>query len=71
MLDPGMYPGQAIFDQGWWSEEYMDGDSYYSLIYPWINPTNEVCYLSGVWSPNMAWNEVLMQCPSTAKGRCA
>lgn len=56
VLDPGMYPGQAIFDQGWWSE-YMDGDSYNSLIYPWINPTNEVYYLSGVWSPNMAWNE--------------
>ena len=35
----------------------MDGDSYNSLIYPWINPTNEVYYLSGVWSPNMAWNE--------------
>ena len=31
----------------------MDGDSYNSLIYPWINPTNEVYYLSGVWSPNM------------------
>ena len=30
VLDPGMYPGQAIFDQGWWSE-YMDGDSYMSV----------------------------------------
>lgn len=56
ITDTGMHTGQVIFDQGWWSE-YTGDDSYNSLIYPWINPTNEVYYVSSVWSPNMAWNE--------------
>lgn len=54
--DPGVYPTQCIFDQGWWSA-YDNGTSYNSLIWPWINPTNEVYYLCSVWAPNMAWNE--------------
>ncbi len=54
--DPGVYPTQCIFDQGWWSH-YDNGTSYNSLIWPWINPTNEVFYMVSVWSPNMAWNE--------------
>ncbi len=54
--DPGVYPTQCIFDQGWWSA-YDNKTSYNSLIWPWINPTNEVYYLVSVWSPNMAWNE--------------
>lgn len=56
VLDPGMYPGQVLFDQGWWSR-YTGGESYNSLIYPWINPIHEIYYVSSVWSPNMAWNE--------------
>ena len=56
VLDEGLYPGQVVFEQGWWSN-FTDGQSYNSLIWPWINPTNEVYYLSSVWSPNMAWNE--------------
>lgn len=54
--DPGVYPTQCIFDQGWWSA-YDNGTSYNSLIWPWINPTNEAYYVVSVWSPNMAWNE--------------
>ncbi len=56
VCDPGMYPGQVIFDQGWWSR-YTGDESYNSLIYPWINPIHEIYYVSSVWSPNMAWNE--------------
>ncbi len=54
--DPGVYPTQCIFDQGWWSH-YDNNTSYNSLIWPWINPTNEAYYMVSVWSPNMAWNE--------------
>ncbi len=54
--DPGVYPTQCIFDQGWWSA-YDNGSSYNSLIWPWINPTNEAYYIVSVWAPNMAWNE--------------
>ncbi len=67
VCDPGMHTGQVIFDQGWWSE-YTDGDSYNSLIYPWINPTNEVYYVSSVWSPNMAWNETACNVRLLQKG---
>lgn len=56
ITDTGMHIGQVIFDQGWWSR-YTGDESYNSLIYPWINPTNEVYYVSSVWAPNMAWNE--------------
>ena len=58
VFDPGMHTGQVVFDQGWWSR-YTDGQSYNSLIWPWINPTNEVYYMVSVWSPNMAWNETV------------
>lgn len=56
VVDPGMYPGQVIFDMGWWSR-YTGNESYNSLIFPWINPIHEIYYVSSVWSPNMAWNE--------------
>lgn len=56
IVDPGMYPGQVIFDMGWWSR-YTGDESYNSLIFPWINPIHEIYYVSSVWSPNMAWNE--------------
>ncbi len=56
VLDPGIYPRQCVFEMGWWSR-YTNGDSYNSLIYPWINPIHEIYYISSVWSPNMAWNE--------------
>ncbi len=56
--DPGVYPTQCMFDQGWWSS-YDNSTSYNSLIWPWINPTNEVYYVVSVWSPNMAWNETV------------
>lgn len=56
VCDPGMYPGQVVFDMGWWSR-YTGDESYNSLIYPWINPIHEIYYVSSVWSPNMAWNE--------------
>lgn len=56
VVDPGMYPGQVIFDMGWWSR-YTGDESYNSLIFPWINPIHEIYYVSSVWSPNMAWNE--------------
>lgn len=58
VCDPGMAPGQVIFDQGWWSR-YTGEESYNSLIFPWINPIHEIYYMSSVWSPNMAWNECL------------
>ena len=67
ITDTGMFPGQVIFDQGWWSE-YTDEESYNSLIYPWINPTNEVYYVPSVWAPNMAWNETLCAIELVEKG---
>lgn len=67
MTDAGMFPGQVIFDQGWWSQ-YTDDESYNSLIYPWINPTNEVYYVASVWAPNMAWNETLCNVELIQKG---
>ena len=54
--DAGMHAGQVVFEQGWWSG-FTAGMNYNTLIWPWINPTNEVYYVSSVWSPNMAWNE--------------
>ncbi len=56
IANPGMYKGQVEFEQGWWSN-FTDKMNYNTLIWPWINPTNEVYYVSSVWSPNMAWNE--------------
>ena len=65
--DEGVYPGQCIFDQGWWSK-YDNGTSYNSLIFPWINPTHEVYYVPSVWSPNMAWNECACNVKLLEKG---
>ncbi|MGI6590098.1 MAG: molybdopterin-containing oxidoreductase family protein [Eggerthellaceae bacterium] len=67
ICDPGMYPGQVIFDQGWWSR-YTGGESYNSLIWPWINPIHEIYYVSSVWSPNMAWNECVCDVRLLEKG---
>ncbi len=67
ITDAGMHTGQVIFDQGWWSR-YTGDSSYNSLIYPWINPTNEVYYVSSVWSPNMAWNECVCNVRLLEKG---
>ena len=67
ITDSGMYPGQVIFDQGWWSR-YTDDSSYNTLIYPWINPTMEVYYVMSVWAPNMAWNECLCDVKLVEKG---
>ena len=67
ITDTGMHTGQVIFDQGWWSR-YTGDESYNSLIYPWINPTNEVYYVSSVWSPNMAWNECVCNVRLLEKG---
>lgn len=65
--DEGVYPGQCIFDQGWWSK-YDNDTSYNSLIWPWINPTHEVYYVASVWSPNMAWNECVCNVRLINKG---
>lgn len=65
--DEGVYPGQCIFDQGWWSK-YDNQTSYNSLIWPWINPTHEVYYIPSVWSPNMAWNECVCNVRLLNKG---
>ncbi len=67
VTDPGMYPGQVIFDQGWWSR-YTGDESYNSLIFPWINPIHEIYYVSSVWSPNMAWNECVCDVRLLEKG---
>lgn len=67
ITDPGMYPGQVVFDQGWWSR-YTNNESYNSLIYPWINPIHEIYYVSSVWSPNMAWNECVCDVRLLEKG---
>lgn len=56
VYETGLYPKQCVFEQGWWSR-FTAGQSYNTLIWPWINPTNEVYYVGSVWSPNMAWNE--------------
>jgi len=31
--DPGLYPGQCVFEMGWWSR-YTNGESFNSLIWP-------------------------------------
>lgn len=58
VLTPGIHRGVVIFEQGWWSR-YLHGDSYNTLVYPWIKPTHEVYFLPGMWSPNSSWNECL------------
>ena len=57
-LEPGLHPGVVIFDQGWWSR-YLKNSSYNSLTFPWINPTNIIYFVPGVWEPTTAWNEVV------------
>lgn len=56
VFEPGLWPKQLVFEQGWWSR-YTQGNSCGSLIYPFINPIHETYYIGGIWSPNMAWNE--------------
>ncbi len=58
ILDPGVGQNVVVFEQGWWSR-YLNGESFNSLTYPFIKPTNEVYFVPGVWSPNAAWNECL------------
>lgn len=59
VLDPGVGRKIVIFEQGWWSR-YLGGASYNSLTYPFIKPTNEVYFVPGIWAPNAAWNECLV-----------
>jgi len=59
VIDPGCRPGTAIFEQGWWAR-YLGNESYNSLTMPWIKPTHEVYFVPGIWSPNTAWNECLV-----------
>lgn len=59
VLDPGIGKNVAVFVQGWWSR-YLEGDSYNSLTYPFIKPTHEVYFVPGMWAPNTAWNECLV-----------
>lgn len=58
-IDPGIHDECLIFEEGWWSR-YTGGSSYNSLIYPFINPTNEVHFVPQIWSPNTSWNECLV-----------
>lgn len=59
VLDPGMSRQLVIFEQGWWSR-YLKETSYNSLTYPFIKPTHEVYFVPGMWAPNTAWNECLV-----------
>lgn len=59
LLDPGIGRQMVIFEQGWW-RRYLRGDSYNSLTYPFIKPTHEVYFVPGMWAPNTAWNECLV-----------
>jgi anaerobic selenocysteine-containing dehydrogenase len=59
VIDPGCSQGTAIFEQGWWAR-YLKNESYNSLTMPWIKPTHEVFFVPGIWSPNTAWNECLV-----------
>lgn len=58
ILDPGNGRNCVVFEQGWWSR-YLNGESFNSLTYPFIKPTNEVYFVPGIWVPNTAWNECL------------
>ena len=58
VLDPGLNQKVVVFEQGWWSQ-YLKGDSYNSLTYPFIKPTHEIYFVPGIWAPNTAWNETL------------
>lgn len=54
--EPGLYPGQVIFEMGWWAR-YTHMNSYNSLIYPFINPVHEQYAIASVWDPVLAFNE--------------
>ncbi|HVJ48818.1 molybdopterin-dependent oxidoreductase [Desulfitobacterium sp.] len=58
VVDPGVGRKVAVFEEGWWAR-YLKGQSYNSLTYPFIKPTNEVYFVPGIWAPNTAWNECL------------
>ncbi|NLL18011.1 MAG: molybdopterin-dependent oxidoreductase [Clostridia bacterium] len=59
VLDPGMSRQMIVFEQGWWAR-YLKDTSYNSLTYPFIKPTHEVYFVPGMWAPNTAWNECLV-----------
>lgn len=59
VLDPGVGRQVVVFEQGWWSR-YLQGASYNSLTYPFIKPTHEAYFVPGMWAPNTAWNECLV-----------
>jgi anaerobic selenocysteine-containing dehydrogenase len=59
VVDPGVGRKVAVFEQGWWSR-YLQGASYNSLTYPFIKPTHEIYFVPGMWAPNTAWNECLI-----------
>jgi nitrate reductase / nitrite oxidoreductase, alpha subunit len=59
VIDPGCSQGTAVFEQGWWAR-YLKNESYNSLTMYWIKPTHEVYFVPGIWSPNTAWNECLV-----------
>lgn len=64
--DPGIRRNVLVFIQGWWSR-YLKGDSYNSLTYPFIKPTHEVYFVPGMWAPNTAWNECLVDVRKVGK----
>jgi anaerobic selenocysteine-containing dehydrogenase len=66
VLDAGIQQGSVLFEQGWWSR-YTGGTSYNSLIYPFINPTHEVYFLTQIWSPNTNWNECVCDVKKVVK----
>lgn len=59
VLDPGMSRLVTVFEEGWW-QRYLHDTSYNSLTYPFIKPTHEVYFVPGMWAPNTAWNECLV-----------
>jgi len=59
MIDPGVGRKSLVFEQGWWSR-YLKETSYNSLTYPFIKPTHEIYFVPGIWAPNTAWNECLI-----------
>ncbi len=59
VIDRGNSRGVVVFEQGWWAR-YLKGESYNSLVYPWVKPTHEIYFAPGVWSPSTCWNECLV-----------
>lgn len=68
VLDPGMSRQMIVFEQGWWAR-YLKDTSYNSLTYPFIKPTHEVYFVPGMWAPNTAWNECLVDVRKGSEGR--